>query len=427
MKKFGNFIGLLLLAILLASCKANIVKNVSNELVVLNSIDSTNSFNFLTAVLKDKEIFILGEVSHGDGRSFEIKSNIVKHLAESNTFNTFAFEARDFFEIEFINGRKALIGVLDESLRENWVRRWNPWGPAKQIQTLVELLSNKSLNYIGLEPFTLNSYSSDQAFSFLLSNLENLDLPVSISNEIESIVVIRDNIISSKNNVPQEQFDFYIKTLENLQRELYATKNSEILFLAQIVQNTIASSKIAMLTSPNMTEFELNKTIDIRDEQMAKNLIWFKERNPQSKIIVWMANFHGAKKIRDVDFANGDVQRYSKFTVFAEHIVNYYGDNVYSLALTSSRGTSKIPYNFEGIETTVINAPENSLESILDQRNINYGFVNFIDLLNKKPKLKNFKFNSIMLGYVNQSGKWLNVFDGIFYIRENSIAIPIKK
>ena len=43
--------------------------------------------------------------------------------------------------------------------------------------------------------------------------------------------------------------------------------------------------------------------INVRDRQMARNLIYFKERNPEAKIIVWLANFHGATKIKEVTFA----------------------------------------------------------------------------------------------------------------------------
>ncbi len=407
------------------SCKSTTIEKVANELVIVNDLTKNESFDFLNQSLLNKEIVLLGEATHGDGKTFEIKSKLVEYLVKEKGYNTFAFEARDFFEIEFINGNTSLEGVLFDAFKENWVRKWSPWGPSKEIQKLVDLIENNKLNYIGLEPFNFDSYQSQQSFNYVKTRLDSLNLSSYNLKIWKTLSEIRENMISSKDSVSQQEFQTYIITLEDFYQEISDTAYQENLFLLQTIENTITSAKIARLESPNTNDDEYNQMVKLRDAQMSKNLIWYKIRNPQAKIIGWMANFHAAKELRDVDYADGDISRYSKFTVFGEYIAKKYSDVVFSLAFTSSRGSSKMPYNMEGVEEIKINAPENSLEKKLDLKNTNFGYIDFNELKRRKPRLKESRFNSIMLGYTNQTGNWLDVFDGLFYIRENNIATPI--
>jgi erythromycin esterase len=115
---------------------------------------------------------------------------------------------------------------------------------------------------------------------------------------------------------------------------------------------------------------------------------------------------------------------YSKLKVFGEHVKKKYSDKVYSIATTSSKGFSKMPYNLKGIEETKIIAPKESLEFELEKQKYNFGFIDFNGVTKNNPKKLEEKFNSIMLGHTSQNGKWLKVFDGLLYIKENEIAIP---
>ena len=110
--------------------------------------------------------------------------------------------------------------------------------------------------------------------------------------------------------------------------------------------------------------------------------------------------------------------------MFKEHIKNKYSDKVYSIAITSSKGFSKMPYNIESIKETEIIAPKESLEFELDKRKIAFGFIDFNEIYKNNSEKNEEIFNSIMLGHTNQSGKWLRVFDGLLYIRENEMATP---
>lgn len=425
-----RLISIILFFTFFISCRSiTVEKKVAKEILRTDDLVNKSSFVFLNKILTDKDIVILGEASHGDGKSFEVKSNLVEYLLEQRGYNTFAFEGRDYFEIEYINGRKSLDTIFIVAFKENWVRRWNPWGPSKEIEKLVTLLSNKKIKSIGLEPCSLKSYSSQKSFDFIKYQLELEPLKYSFYNPkiFDSISIIRERMISSMESITSEQFNFYLKSLENYFYNLSEIKNdSETHFLAQVIENSITSAKIARIDFLEFSEENENERINLRDMQMAKNLIWYKSRNLNSKIVVWMANFHGAKKISEIKFAGDDINRYSKFKVFGEHITEYYGDKVFSLAITSSKGKSKMPFNIPSIQKIDIKAPKNSLEGELESKNIQYGYIDFNKIQNGKFSLIDNKFNSIMLGYQNQYGNWTKVFDGLLYLRENNIATPIE-
>jgi erythromycin esterase len=235
---------------------------------------------------------------------------------------------------------------------------------------------------------------------------------------------IFDKIKTKKSELSIDEFDYLTLQLENFIKEnelIYFNDN----FFTQMVENLITHVK--MNFNPNTFSNEDEETayyINTRDHQMARNLIYFKERNPKAKIIVWLANFHGANNLKEVTFVDGDPNMYSKFIVFGEHLKNKYSDKTYSIAATSSRGYSKMPYNVKGIDEVKILAPKESLESELEKQNYNFGFIDFNEVTKNNPKKHDEKFNSIMLGHTNQNGKWLKVFDGLLYIKENEIAIP---
>lgn len=417
-----------LITIVAAACKTtvksantNVAKIVADEVIAVDAAVNAHLFQFLDDSLEGKDIVILGEASHGDGKTFEVKSQLVKYLIEQKGYNTFAFEQRDFFEMEYVNGRKSLQGVLDESLKHNWVRQWSPWGPAKEIQTLVDVLETHNLGYVGLE--TYSSRSISRVIVHTMKTAKALSLNYLTDEEWEQLNYIHVYMnAAGQKPVTGEQFSFYINTFEKLLNKLPQSEDNEVEFLHLIIENAVTSAKITQLVPAQLTDEEYYKSVNLRDSQMAKNLIWYKKNNPDAKIIVWMANFHGAKNIREVH----NPLTYNRFYVFGEHVANRYGSKIYSIAFTSSRGTSKMPYNNKSNEETVINAPEGSFENYLDTKNIDFGYVNFSEIGKNNPGLINKEFSSIMLGYANQSGKWLNIFDGVFYIKENHNATPIR-
>src|SRR5690606_36240196 len=142
---------------LLLSCNTTLEKKIADNASNIENAVETKNFQFIDKILSNKDIVILGEASHGDGKTFEVKSDLVKYLVEQKGYNTIAFEARDFLEMEYINGRISLDSLIDSNVKNNWVRNWSPWGPARQIQTLIDVIEENPLKFIGLETYSSRS------------------------------------------------------------------------------------------------------------------------------------------------------------------------------------------------------------------------------------------------------------------------------
>lgn len=413
----------LFISILLISCSRKITKELSNKMIELKSENGIpNDFSKLDKYIENKEIILLGEAAHGEGKTFEVKTQIVKYLIEEKGFNTVAFEGLDFLQMEFINGRSILKNNLVDNFESEWYDNWNPWNRAKQLIPFENFVKQKDISFVGIEPY--ENLTAIINIDFIKNELEKSNWAISNRNEWIKLSPIFDKIIKKDKSFSPNEFNYFTLQLEKI------IKNSETIyfndnFFNQMIENLITHVKINFNPKPFSNEDdEIAYSISIRDNQMAKNLIYFKDRNPNAKIIVWLANFHGAKNLREVTYANGNPEMYSKFIVFGEYLKNKYYNKVYSIATTSSRGFSKMPYNIESIKETEIIAQKESLEFELDKREIAFGFIDFNEIYKNNSEKSTETFNSIMLGHTNQSGKWLRVFDGLLYIRENEIATP---
>lgn len=410
--------------LLLLSCNKKITSALSNKMIALETRNELPSdFKKLDKFIENKEIILLGEAAHGEGKTFEAKTQIVKYLVEVKGFNTIALEGMDFLEMEFINGRHILKDNLVDDFETEWYNYWNPWHPAKQLIPFENFIKKEKLSFVGIEPY--NRINTMINIDFIKTELAKSKWANLNNEKWSELAPIFDKINNSqKNKLTIEEFEYFTSHLQKIidQKETILFHDD---FFLQMLENLIIHVNIKM--NPKIFDNEddqLAYEVNQRDLQMARNLIHFKERNPNAKIIVWLANFHGAINIKEVAFAASDSNIYKKLTLFGEHIKNKYSDKVYSIATTSSEGFSKMPYNIESIKETKIISPETSLEFELSKKNINFGFIDLNDFKQKNPKKANTVFNSIMLGHVNQEGKWLNVFDGLLYIKKNDIAIP---
>lgn len=415
-------ISLLIITLFCISCNKKITTELSDKMVELKSENGIpNEFKKLDKYIENKEIIFLGEAAHGEGKTWEVKTQMVKYLVEEKGFNTIAWEGMDFLETEYINGRSSLKNNLTDNFENDWYNTWTPWCRAKQLMPLENFIKNKKISLVGIEPY--EKFTALLNIVFIKNELGKSNWAITHKNEWLKLSPIFDKINTTDKPLTIEEHDFF-----NLQLQKIIEANETIFFndnfFTQMVENLITHVNLKFNPKTFANEDEnLAYSVNTRDNQMARNLIYFKERNPKAKIIVWLANFHGATNIREVTYADGNPEMYSKFTVFGEHVKNKYADKVYSIATTSSKGSSKMPY-VKGVEETKIIAPKESLEFELDKRNLNFGFVDFNEIYKNNPEKRNELFNSIMLGHSNQKGKWLQLFDGLLYIKENEIATP---
>lgn len=382
--------------------------------LTLEGGNDEKSFENIGNIVADKDIVILGESDHGDGKTIELKARLVKYLIEEKGFNTFAGEGAGFLDMEALNENPSHVTIPPNFLKDIWTQSW---GNSESMQNLLNTLERNQLKYIGLES---NSYllfqSPEMGMEYLKRNLEASDRVIfaGILNQMEETFL--KTSLHSTAKVSENEITIYIENLQTIKAHLTTQNNTEENkpeLPIMVIEN--------MISLANQFKYHLvgtyaaqNLAINLRDEQMAKNLIWYKERHKDAKIIVWTANFHGAKRIREIRYKEDEPDLYNDFTLFGEHLHNAYGNDVYSIAFTSAKGATSIS---NGEQTKTIDAKVGTLENDLYEKGMEYGFLDFSAISKSNPGLKNKIFNATILGHDNKPGKWLNVFDGVFFLK----------
>lgn len=351
-------------------------------------------FKKIGKAVADKRIVILGEAAHDEGKTFEYKTKLVQYLVEKEGFNLVALEGGGYFDFQYLNGNIP----SDTALKVSYFKAWYPfWSYAKQTKDLVTAFEEGRIKGYGMEnqptgltPKLLTYCKGllDDDVSYSWAHLDSISLKV----------ISHDTSINT--NLVQELKSELIRIKTEL-------KDRPI--ISHSIDNYIAY--LDQFSAGSTTYEGQNKGINIRDKQMAINIIKYLDEHPKDKIIIWTANFHGAKQIKEIEYGDPeDPLLYNRLTLLGEYLYQKYNNSVYSLAYTS-HGTSG---SWWKTESDTIPHYSGNLEEQLYHKVDDIGFLDFTNESNK-----NQIFYSSMLGRDNKKGKWMKAFDGVFYIKDN--------
>ncbi|MCE4566149.1 erythromycin esterase family protein [Maribellus sp. CM-23] len=372
------------------------------------SDDNFADLIFLNNVLKNKQIVFLGEASHGDGATFQAKTRLVKFLHEELNYKVLAFEGATIFDMHYAS---AVIQQSDKPKTAELEFKkglCNVWSYTNEFKAMADYVWNKkdSLNIIGIDNTFLNYYAS-----FFPKFLDDaFDISSSTKFDFQRFLTQHNAIITNKFKAVQDStfnFNHFTQDVNTIKKLIEASKKGSVEARTQIILEleNLISYTYEMKAG-------LEASVPLRDERMAKNLSWYINNFfPNEKVIVWTANYHGATKIRDAIYEEGN-DLYQGFTNFAEHVSNEFGnENVFSIAFTSSNGE----YNaFSKIDS--VSAPETSWEfKIAQEIESNYAFIDFSRI--REAPVGDKEFESIILGHKPHFGKWYKIFDGVIYVR----------
>lgn len=396
------------------------LEEVTNEILSIDAGDTTFAdLHFLQETFKDKRIIILGESGHGDGSTFQAKTRLIKYLHESQDFNTIAFEGGGFFEMYYANLQLSKGADFKEEFTRSW---YHLWSKSEQTQALIDYLADSpSLDFIGIENQAGNEYWL--TFPTILQNLLGEDAFKDVPfNAFRENQLSYYYIYFLGNKAYNEEFDVeeFKSQLNTLYENITLIESEHQAYMLQATRNI--QGFIAQLEL-NAGDYEAQiKGIRMRDSLMYANLKYFLDRNPEEKVIVWTANFHGAKNINQAQYKEGD-DFYQVMKTLGQFIHEDYKEEFYSLAFISSIGETAIIYQQDAEPIILDDACwENEIEKHFSY---DYAFIDF-SLLKKKYDA-NMKFNSCLLGYKSKQGSWLNIFDGVFYIRKMERSVPVQE
>ncbi len=388
-----------------------IKKYVQDNFKTINYISKDSldysSLNVIGEAIKDCKVVMLGEQDHGDAATFKQKTKIIQYLHEKKGFNILAFES-DFFGLNFGWDKiKKDNKVIDSFIKANIYPLWTYCNACSELfYKYIPNSFTKSapLNLAGVD----NQMGSKYLFPIFDSVIKDSQIPISKDNEYSSTILpqITKWYTYVSDSVQMNKINLHLLQIKN---ELSKIKQSNDFWL--LVIDNLISQNIQAMNSKNNYLISQN----IRDSQMAQNLIWLvKYKFPNEKIIVWGHNYHISKYGGNFneEFLNGQQTMGTLFTKDKE-IAN----QTYIIGFTSYQGTA----GRIGSKSYTIDKPQkNSFENWVPN-NAEFGFIDFqkYNKLNIQDEIF-FMSGAIKGNWYHKShcAFWNRIYDGVFFIRD---------
>lgn len=326
MLKTPQLLSLSLLSILTIITSCNQQRSIEQN---VKSLD--NNYYALDSYLNDKTIVGIGEYTHGDGKLFELKTEIIKHLHKELGFEAILMES-DFLAVE-----KTLSALTTRSKKEAAnIGIQSTWANSKEYLSLISYLDETArkgdtLHFHGFDP----QMTGAESMNIHAASAELIRDKISAEaydNLISAITILKDKNISTVTGDS-------LKYLKKSVTELKTLKNQITPKIYQWLKNIEANLKSliyiesapaltpknfpAILSHPNYL-----KSSSIRDSIMADNINFYLKK--YNKVIIWAANKHLQLKSTDR-------------TWMGELLKKSYGDNYYSILVLYNQGVWSYP------------------------------------------------------------------------------------
>jgi len=273
--------------------------------------------SFLKDELAKKQLVMLGEITHMYGNIFEMKARIIEYLHQELGFTTIAMES-SMYDLWKLNKKGFSKKDFNNAI-------WGVWSNAIEFQRLVNYIDANNLKVIGFDSQINNtSLFIEDFFDFY----ENQKIEIKLDEDDMAIIIegILENVTVGEEDIP---YSIYEKELKRIIKEVEKLEQNESnYYWNQFTKNLLACSQDAYYNKEEIltTDFG-NKNDNIRDQQMAENLLSYVDRNPNEKSIVWADNVHVINN-------NSSIKKpvAKDFISMGSYIKKKLKDNVYSLA-----------------------------------------------------------------------------------------------
>jgi len=186
---------------------------------------------------------------------------------------------------------------------------------------------------------------------------------------------------------------------------------AEGLFWIQLMRS-ITTQTVVTMTVPHQGSYPPG-TFNIRDDQMAENLLWLERTAyPNRKIIVWAASSHIMRNQGEINTMEPRFS-FAGVRTMGEGVWKELGTSMYALGFTAYEGSAGIyneqPWNFG-------KANKESLENLLRSAGFEHAIVDF-----RSPPSGGDWLNQVILsrplGYGQMNANWTRIFDGMVFTR----------
>lgn len=389
-----------------------IVSNAQNfnpKILTLPENPNIDDFSFLKEELKNTQVVMLGELTHHEGNTFEMKTKIIKYLYQEMGFKTIAFESGVYdvwkAQIDINKGydtKKAFIKSL-----------FTIWPKKQEFQSFIEFYDkNKSnLKLYGFDSQITGEYGEKELVNDLYAYCKKNHFKLQLKQEDLSLL-IESMCVSWLFDEGDISYNQYKSSLTGLLNTIAVKpQNEEHFYWSQTIKNLLSQGEsYHFQKDPIISSFYASIEYNIRDKQMANNLLEYVKTHPNEKIICWGANVHFAN-----DMSSISVPVIKDFVPMGSYIKKELKDKVYSLATLT---VSDSIYLNNTWEKTPLNT--SSFEYYLKKNNSQNLF-----LSSNQPEMKKIQLNRLFSPITFTEARLDLLHDGYLYINKSKATTPI--
>ncbi|MDO1451699.1 erythromycin esterase family protein [Rhodocytophaga aerolata] len=374
--------------------------------------------DYFDQALLGKQIIALGEQNHGDGSTFTQFSRLVKLLHEQYGFEAIVFES-GFYDChkawQQIKAGRDPLQAFEKSV-------FSIWSQSQQAAPLFDYIAHKAhtptpLLLSGFDSQFTGSYGREEFIGELDSLLKIIDASYALTKEYQAFRDMAQKIAHYKlpyTNPSVEEQDLFHRELAHLVSLVESSSLTEKAFYVQLMHNlALHAQSLWSMEKLYKGELATRELLNLRDVQMAKNVIWLLEGPLQGKKIILWGNISHLLKNSSSLVAKSGRDLFKGATTMGDYLYERYGEKMYVIASLSYEGqTGHVKMD---PKQKVPAAPEGSLNALLHQTGKKLAFLD----LNKIAPQKRW-LTKPMLARLDHTilfeADWTKVFDGIFYI-----------